>query len=266
MSGEKSWVLVFVANDNYLHKTFQTIYEVRTIGEWADDIIILTTADVAEKSENIVLSKSLRAEFRILPDRDFSATLAFWNAKPYHAHSHYMKNRIFQFMKFYIMDIWFKKWDVVFYMDAGMKLHGSLERMKAACNPSYSLLAHSDSYPEYEKTLESQFDLTLDSYVSEKLLLTYRLKCDYFQTTLMIFDTKIIEAGTVDRLFELMNMFPITVRNDQGIFNLYFVIERKKWIQIEKKDSIGFLYDFHERPGFDRSDYLLMKYPIKYLL
>lgn len=266
MNTDKTWVLVFVTNDNYLHKTFQTIYEVRTIGEWTDDIIILTTEDVMTNPENNAVCKSLQAEFRVLPERDFSTVLNFWNAKPYHGHSHYMKNRIFQFMKFYIMDIWFKKWDIVFYMDAGMKVQGPLSRMKAVCIPSYSLLAHSDSYPEFEKTLESQFELTLDSDVTEKLLLTYRLNCDYFQTTLMIFDTKIIEAGTVDRLFELMNTFPITTRNDQGIFNLLFVSERGRWIQIEMKDTIGFLYDFHERPGFTRSDYLIMKYPIEFLL
>jgi hypothetical protein len=266
MNTDKTWVLVFVTNDHYLHKTFQTIYEVRTIGEWTDEIIILTTAEVAAKTENIVLCKSLNAEFRILPKRDFSAVLEFWDAKPYHGHSHYMKNRIFQFMKFYVMDVWFKKWDIVFYMDAGMKVQGPLSRMKAVCSPSYSLLAHSDAYPEFEKVLESQFELTLDSYVTEKLLLTYRLNRDYFQTTLMIFDTRIIEATTVNRLFELMNTFPITTRNDQGIFNLLFVCERGLWKQIEKKDSIGFLYDFHERPGFTRSDYLIMKYPIEFLL
>jgi hypothetical protein len=52
MNTDKMWVLVFVTNDNYLHKTFQTIYEVRTIGEWTDDIVILTTEDVMTNPEN----------------------------------------------------------------------------------------------------------------------------------------------------------------------------------------------------------------------
>ena len=52
MNTDKTWVLVFVTNDNYLHKTFQTIYEVRSIGEWTDDIVILTTEDVMTNTEN----------------------------------------------------------------------------------------------------------------------------------------------------------------------------------------------------------------------
>ena len=83
-----SWVLVFVTNDNYLHKTFQTIYEVRSIGEWTDDIVILTTENVMTNTENNKICESLQAEFRVLPERDFSTVLNFWNAKPYHSHSH----------------------------------------------------------------------------------------------------------------------------------------------------------------------------------
>ena len=266
MSSEKSWVLVFVANEDYLNKAFQTIYEVRTIGQWTDDIIVLTTAAIAANPEHNALCDSLNAKFRILPVHDFSKTLDFLNSKQQHINSHYVKHRMFQFMKFYVMDPWFKKWDVVFYMDAGVKVQGDLNRMKAACNPSYSLLAHSDSYPEYEKTLETQFEFSIDSEISERLLMTYNLKCEYFQSTILIFDTKIIEEGTVDRLFELMNLYPIMTRNDQSIFNLLFTCERGLWKPLEKADSIGFLYDFHERPGYTRSDYLLMKYPIKYLL
>ena len=261
-----SWVLVFVANNDYLNKAFQTIYEVRTIGQWTDDIIVLTTAEIAGNQENIALCNSLNTKFRILPEYNFSKTLDFLNSKQQHENSHYVKHRMFQFMKFYIMDPWFKQWDIVFYMDAGVKVQGDLNRMKAACKPSYSLLAHSDSYPEYKKTLETQFEFSIDSDISERLLMTYNLKCESFQSTILIFDTRIIEDGTVDRLFELMNLYPIMTLNDQSIFNLLFTCERGLWKPLEKADSIGFLYDFHERPGFDRSDYLLMKYPIKYLL
>jgi hypothetical protein len=110
MSSEKSWVLVFVANEDYLSKAFQTVYEVRTTGQWTDDIILLTTAAIVAKPENTVLCTSLNANFRILPDRDFSKTLDFLNSKQQHENSHYVKHRMFQFMKFYVMDPWFKQW------------------------------------------------------------------------------------------------------------------------------------------------------------
>jgi hypothetical protein len=75
-----------------------------------------------------------------------------------------------------------------------------------------------------------------------------------------IYDTAILEPDTVKRLFELSEKYPIAIRMDQGILNLYFNCERGLWKQISVSDSTGFLYDFHERNGHLTKDYLILKY------
>ena len=55
---------------------------------------------------------------------------------------------------------------------------------------------------------------------------------DYFQGTMFIYDTNILNNDTVDRLFILNEKYPIARRMDQGILNLYFLCERNLWKQI----------------------------------
>ena len=92
-----------------------------------------------------------------------------------------------------------------------------------------------------------------------QMLNTYDFTSDYFQTTMFIYDTKIIEDNTVKRLVELAHMYPNAPTMDQGILNLYFTCERKLWKQIPIEDDKGFLYDYHERPGYRARDYLILK-------
>ena len=163
--------------------------------------------------------------------------------------------------KFHIFDTFFRQWDIVFYLDAGARIHGSLERMKNACEPVNCIYAHSDAYPTYEWKLSTQFCLDMFKSVIEKvqMLGTYNLSTDYFQGTMCIYDTKIIEDNSVDRLFELSEKYPIARRMDQGILNLYFLCERNLWKQIPIKDDQGFLYDYMERKPYQGRDYLILK-------
>jgi hypothetical protein len=58
-----------------------------------------------------------------------------------------------------------------------------------------TLLAHSDVYPEYKLKLHNQFDMTNTKYFT-KLNNKYNLNIDYFQTTIMLYDTAIIKNNT----------------------------------------------------------------------
>jgi hypothetical protein len=135
--------------------------------------------------------------------------------------------------------------------------------MKQAANPVGCLYAHSDAYPKYEWALHRQFDTALlDSSDTKRDFVKHYgsfLKKDYFQTTLMIYDTAILEPDTVSRLFELNEKYPIAVRMDQGILNLYFNCERSLWKQIPVSDAKGFLYDYLERENCKTKDYLILK-------
>jgi hypothetical protein len=122
-------------------------------------------------------------------------------------------------------------------------------------------LAHSDAYPTYEWKLQIQFDNKVFANEYDELIKTYDLNVDYFQSTMFMFDTKIINDDTYDKLVELSNKYPNSKTNDQGIMNLYFLCIRNIWEQITIKDDETFYYDFSERNGLNKNNYIILKYP-----
>ena len=196
-----------------------------------------------------------------LPTVDFSRVESLWSKYPTHPNLFYILSRNYQYMKFFIMDPMFKQWDKVIYLDAGVSIQGPLERIVKVCDRDDVLYAHSDTFPTYDTKLDVQFDFTLDNQISESLKNEFNVNRNYFQSTVMVFSTKIITEQTIPQLFTLMNKYPISTRNDQGIFNLHFLCERNLWKQLPIIDEEGFLYDFHEREGRKRSDYVVLKYP-----
>jgi hypothetical protein len=103
------------------------------------------------------------------------------------------------------------------------------------------------------------FNLELFNDMEKSNLSKYDLNVDYFQGTMFIYDTKIIDSNTVNDLFELAFKYKLSRRMDQGILNLYFTSERNLWKQIPIKDDYGFLYDYLIRSPYSRHDYLMLK-------
>ena len=260
----KRWVFVLFCNTPFLKRAFKTIRQAQSIGQWKDDIVLLVSQELFKNERLQVISKQLNIILREIPERNFDSIMNIWKKNSQHKNYVYAMTRPFIYNKFHIFDIYFKQWDIVFYLDAGAEIQGPLERMKQACIPTNLLYAHSNGYPNYEWKLSNEFDLTLfENEENKKVFIdTYSpfFDRDYFQSTLCIYDTKIIEPDTVTRLFELSEKYPIALHMDQGILNLYFNCERNLWKQIPVSDSIGLLYDYHERDGHLTKDYLIIKY------
>jgi len=255
----KKWAFCLFCNEPFIEKAFQTIYDCRTRGEWKDDIILLVSSGLFNRQDVKDMAVKLKVILREIKDRSFDKIMEFWKKIPSHSQYNYIITHEFMYNKFHVFDSYFKQWDFIFYLDSGARIHGSLERMKQF-EPDNCIYGHSDIYPNYTNTLSNQFDFTIMTpHEKFEILYNYNLSIDYFQGTMFIYDTQIIEENTVERLFELANKYPSAIRMDQGILNLYFTCERKLWKQIPIKDKVGFLYDYHERPGFRGRDYLILK-------
>ena len=100
--------------------------------------------------------------------------------------------------------------------------------------PIKKLFARSDSYPEFERKLSSQFDNKNKIY--KDLEKNFNLDItDYFQTGILFFDTEIITNNTKDELIDLTIKYPISITNEQGIMNLYFNHIKKDFEQLPFK-------------------------------
>jgi len=261
---DKRWTLVLFCNTPFLKRAFKTIRQARLIGQWQDDILLLVSQELYKNEQLQFISKKMNIILREIPERNFDSIIRVWKKNPHHKNYVYAMTRQFIYNKFHIFDTYFKQWDIVLYLDAGADIQGPLERIKQACIPTNLLYAHSNAYPAYEWKLSDEFDIDLFENEDSKreFLTTYSsfFDRDYFQSTVCIYDTKIIEPDTVNRLFELSEKYPIAIHMDQGILNLYFNCERGLWKQIPVSDSIGFLYDYTERKGCLTKDYLIIKY------
>lgn len=61
---------------------------------------------------------------------------------------------------------------------------------------------------------------------------------------MMLFDTVIIEKDTLNNLVQLLNKYPISITNDQGIIALYFTQIKPCWKQIRRLKKNLILYDY----------------------
>jgi hypothetical protein len=165
------------------------------------------------------------------------------------------KTKKFQWHKLHLFNTFFKQWDYIFYLDCGMTIFSDILPLLNEISEN-TLLAHSDAYPSYAWKLHDQFDKTSVDYFT-KLNATYNLDIDYFQTTIMLYDTKIINSDTYDNLLHLTHEYPISTTNEQGIIALYFTNIQPLYKQIKTNDDHTYFYDYLSREKNNR--YIMLK-------
>lgn len=237
----KDFCVILVFNKLYLSKAFNTIQQLRKVGLYDGDIVCLFSSDLKNRLRNVENESTIAKYF---PETNLSK-----NKKVHKA---------FQFHKFYCFHTWFKeKYKKCFYIDVGSNIFKPIDKI-INLDCSNKLLAHSDSYPEHKWKLFNQFDE--NSEIFKILNTTYDLNKDYFQSTIMLYDTSIIKEDTFEKLVQLANTYPISKTNDQGILNLYFNGLFGYWKQIKIKDKETYYYDFWERDGLTKDNYIMLKY------
>jgi hypothetical protein len=254
-----SSVFLLIADDAYAPKAQLTIMEARTHGKWTGDIVWMTTPGVMNNEEYRSMADSWNVE--MIPLYNIQSSL--WNHLPDGCEwKKYAQLRPNVYTKLGMMSVVFKKWDTVLYVDAGTRIFGPLSRLiEAVASAPGFLYAHSDSYPTYVWKLSIQFDTgLLDETSRDVFLQTFDTDRDYFQSTVMLYSTSIIEDSTMDDLVDLLHKWPIS-RGDQGIFNLYFNCMKGLWRPLPIRDDQGFLYDFLERDHHSFHEYVMLKYP-----
>jgi len=227
---ENNAAVVVLANKPYL-KYFENIYnDIREVGKYKGDIVLLTNFDTNCKKIYKFIDKNV--EIKRFNNITFSKkTNKHLNSIQYGRN----KNFSFQWHKFHLFDKYFKKWDYIFYLDINMKIRKSILPLLNLAKKD-TLYAPYDAYPNLDWTLKSQFDL--ENIFFEKLYSNYDLENPkYFQTGILFYDTNIIKNDTVQKLINLVEKFPISKNNEQGIMNLFFMYEYPVFKQLP--DSIG---------------------------
>ena len=251
-------------NGAYVDKVIQTIREIRHIGKWEDDIVVLPDKESSSNLERYC--QELNFQIKLFEPIDLSRILQSIREHPF---ATTIDNReltkTFQWHKLHIFDVFFKQWDMVFYVDAGMKIMNDLSVFtKIFCEYQNTgrpvFLAHSDAYPSFEWKLHVQFEKVSNPILYEKLASEFNLNCDYFQSGMIMFESALITERTKQELLDLANMYPISKTNEQGIMNLYFTCIQNIWKALPVKYGDLFTYDYWNREGYTLHDYCMTKY------
>ena len=232
--------VVFVCNKNYLQKFSNTLHLLRINGQYNGEVVLIIGDDLKEQETELKNKYNIKVKYfpDIIFDKEFINNFNSLNR------SAHWKIKKFQYHKFYLFDVYFKQWDFIFYLDCGINIFRPIQPILDSKKKN-KLLAHNDAYPTYIWKLSNQFDN--NHHLFKKLEKEYNLNINYFQTTIMLYDTKIINENTYYDLFKLANKYPISRTNDQGIIALFYTTINKKWEQIKMQDDTQYYYDYMKR-------------------
>ena len=230
-SNKKNLAICVVADFKYLHKNFDRFFnQLVNNGKYFGDVLIITTKfcptfliKSIRKNKNVSVLKFKKINF------SNKASNSLLNLS-LGSNRHKYKN--FQWHKLYLFNKKIKKWKYIFYLDINMHIHFDINDL-LDIKPKNKILARADGYPEYTWALNSQFDVNHEIF--PQLEKNFNLDItNYFQTGLLFFDTNIVKENTLDEIIFLVEKYPISITNEQGILNLYFIFLYDKYEELVK--------------------------------
>jgi len=244
--------VVLLCNKKYFDKFISTLEQLVTFGKYKGPICLVIGDDLRnDRVLDCDIIKQNNIIIKHFPDIQLPANVVDMQ-KRLNRLPHWIEKQ-FQYHKFHLFNTFFKQWDYILYLDCGISIFSDISPIlnESAEN---TLLAHSDSYPTYEWKLHNQFDKTQSDFT--KLNTTYDLNIDYCQSTIMLYDTKIIQENTYDEILNLFIEYPISITNDQGILALYFTNIKPVFKQIRTHNENTHFYDYLSR---NNNRYIMLK-------
>ena len=258
-------VFVLITDLTYFNKAIVTITDLRTIGKWNNNIVLITIDfdldDNYKNKYNIIettfplINKTILLE-KIGPN-------GFSNSDKREIH------KLYQWEKLHVFDNYFFKWNRVVFLDAGLRV---LDDIKYLLELDYKnkLLAPNDASPNFKPDQIFKYQLSYDNIETVELVKNdfgneifekyHMLNC------IWIYDTSILNICNKIQLIEAMNKYTLCKTNEMGIMNLLFHFKYNLWKEFPLKASNGkYLFEWCElNHSFHTTwrDYCFIKYPI----
>ena len=244
--------VVFVCNRSYLNKFKLTLKRLRSVGDYSGDVCLVVGDDLKTLTNNTL--EDDHVIIKHFPNLPILSDKSFLHKQKSLKRPNHWFGKIFQFHKFNIFHKFFKKWKYIFYLDCGMHIYDKIQPIIECCKEN-TLLANRDGVdnetaswcipisPGNGLKLGDQFVKEEDTY--NELQQKYNLNEAYFQTTVMLYDTSIIDDNTFLELCNLVSKYPISITNDQAIIALYFTQLKPCWEQIKRElNNDLYSYDY----------------------
>lgn len=238
------YCVVFTCDKPYFNKFINTCNQLITIGKYNGPICLFIGDDLLNDqllNHPVIVSNNIYIKH--FPNIVFPESFLNVNNNLTSTDGRNITKK-FQWHKLHLFNSFFKKWQYIFYLDAGITIYDDISPMLKEFKEN-SIVAHSDAYPTYQRKLHFQFEKNNEFFA--KLDKKYNLNIDYFQTTILLYDTNIIQPDTFINLYNLTLEYPISITNEQGIMALYFTNVFPLFKQISVKNEYTYFYDYMDR-------------------
>jgi len=258
-------VFSLVTDKSYFNKAIVTINDLRNVGNWNGDIVIVTI-DFDLDVNYIKTHNLIEAKF---PPIDKSFLLNKIGPNGFSQSDKRELNKLNQWEKLHIFDDYFFKWNRVVFLDAGLRV---LDDVKFLLELDYKnhILAPNDASPNFRLDQIFRHQLSWDNLELIDLVRNdfgdsifdscHMLNC------IWIYDTNILKICNKTQLIDAMNKYTLCKTNEMGIMNLLFHFKYKLWREFPLKTSSGkYLFEWCElNHSFHTTwkDYCFLKYPI----
>lgn len=251
-----STVFVTLSDIGYYPKAKQTIRELRTLGKWNGDIVLIAVDFEPDPIDNVILHKVSH----ISTDKIVESYTQF----PFQSGDGRHLSRLTQWDKLQVFTDYFKQWERLVFLDAGMRVLNPVSPL-LELDWRGKLLAPDDTqYPPNGAQFRNALDcVNIDAYealVAE--LPEHALNEAFFVNCLFVVDTRILYF---EELVDAMNRYPICTCNEMGIMNIVYTFRHREWTPLPKKIGDKYVFGWNESqqngtPGTWK-DFLCMKYP-----
>lgn len=262
-------VVVTLTDAGYTAKAKRTLQDVRVRGEWTGDVVLITVG--------CNVSANWLAFHRVIPFRvehlDTTALLEAYRRDPIRPTC---DNREFakltQWDKFYVFHEYFKQWDRVIFLDAGLRVVDRIQHLvDLPCEGC--LMAPDDAAPyDEDKRFGGIIETEGHPVITAALFQEYSpeiLHQRYFLNCIWMYDTSLLATITLQELIDTMNRYPICRCNEMTVMNLVFTFKYKVWRPFPShclRDPQRRLFGWTERdrdygPYTTWRDFCFLKYP-----
>lgn len=256
-----STAVVLVSDSQYFPKALITIHELRTIGKWQGDIVLIGV-DFTPESAILEQYNLQVVHFNRISVTGFLSAL---REKPFTIPTHDGREftKITQWEKLHVFDEWFReRYQRIIYIDAGSRIFNPIDPI-LALDWEYKFLSPDDGCDGHRKYFRHQLEMTKRPEAIGELESLYPgiLDSTYFLNCIWIYDTRLnIQKEWFTNIIE---KYPIWRTNEMGVMNVVLTFDKKLWtpMQLVDPQSSMILFDWTNRDGHEKSDYIILKYP-----
>jgi hypothetical protein len=259
-------VFVLVSDYEYFWKATVTINDLKTIGNWNGDLVLITinfNLDEQYKIENNIIE----LKFPII---DKSELLIKIGPNGFRNSDKRELNKLNQWEKLHVFDDYFLNWNRVVFLDAGLRvlddviyiLELDYKNKLLAPIDGKQLIQEPNAIFKYQLEYDNVDNINLIKHDFGENIFnqTHMLNC------MWIYDTNILKICNKTQLINAMNTYPVCRTNEMGIMNLLFHFKYKLWEKFPPLASNGkYLFEWCEsNNNFNTTwqNYCFLKYPI----